>query len=59
MITTWDCETTTRTSFKRKANPFDPGNWVVTHGFKRVGDAGVIRDGYNAEQANARRNGSR
>lgn len=30
----WDCETTTRTSFKRKANPFDPLNHVVTHAFK-------------------------
>lgn len=35
--TTWDIECTTRTSFKRKANPFDPLNWVVTHGFKRKG----------------------
>jgi DNA polymerase-1 len=29
----WDIETTTKTSFKRKANPFDPENWVVTHAF--------------------------
>lgn len=35
--TTWDIETTTRTSFKRKANPFDKGNWVVTHAFKKKG----------------------
>lgn len=35
--TTWDIETTTKTSFKRKANPFDRGNWVVTHGFKKKG----------------------
>ena len=34
---TWDIETTTRTSFKRKANPFDPGNWTVLHGFKDRG----------------------
>lgn len=33
--TTWDTETTTKTSFKRKANPFDSANWVVTHGFKK------------------------
>ena len=35
---TWDCETTTKTSFKRKANPFDPDNWVVTHAWKKHGD---------------------
>ena len=34
---TWDTETTTRTSFKRKANPFDQDNWVVTHAFKKKG----------------------
>lgn len=28
----YDCETTTRTSFGRKANPFDPRNWVVAVG---------------------------
>ena len=31
---TWDTETTTRTSFKRKANPFDPENFVVMSGHK-------------------------
>lgn len=36
---TWDTETTTRTSFKRKANPFDSLNWVVTHAFKKKGGA--------------------
>ena len=30
-----DIETTTHTSFKRKANPFDPRNWVVLAGWKR------------------------
>jgi DNA polymerase-1 len=30
----WDCETTITTSFKRKANPFDAANWVVTHAWK-------------------------
>jgi DNA polymerase-1 len=36
---TWDTETTIATSFKRKANPFDRANWVVTHGFKHKGGA--------------------
>lgn len=36
---TWDTETTTKTSFKRKANPFDKDNWVVTHAFKKKGEA--------------------
>ena len=35
--TTWDTETTIKTSFKRKANPFDNENWVVTHAFKHKG----------------------
>lgn len=30
-----DIETTTHTSYKRKANPFDPRNWVVLAGWKR------------------------
>lgn len=34
---TWDIETTIKASFKRKANPFDPANWVVTHGVKHKG----------------------
>lgn len=29
-----DIETTTHTSYKRKANPFDPRNWVVLAGWK-------------------------
>ena len=37
-VKTWDTETTTKTSFKRKANPFDSANWVVTHGFKSAGN---------------------
>lgn len=41
MFTTWDIETTVTTSFKRKANPFDSRNWVVTHGWKHKGDSGV------------------
>jgi DNA polymerase-1 len=34
---TWDSETTIKTSFKRKANPFDADNWVVTHAYKKKG----------------------
>jgi DNA polymerase-1 len=34
---TWDIETTIHTSFKRKANPFDSANYVVTHGVKHAG----------------------
>ena len=33
----WDVETTIRASFKRKANPFDPENFVVMSGWKRKG----------------------
>lgn len=35
--TVWDVETTTRTNFKRKANPFDPENFVVMSGWRRNG----------------------
>lgn len=37
-IASWDTETTIKTSFKRKANPFDAANWVVTHGVKHKGE---------------------
>lgn len=33
----WDIETSTRTSFKRKANPFDPLNFIVANGYKFKG----------------------
>jgi DNA polymerase-1 len=33
----WDVETTIRTSYKRKANPFDKENYVVMSGYKRAG----------------------
>lgn len=36
---TWDCETTVHTLHKRKASPFNPKNWVVTHGYKKKGGA--------------------
>lgn len=35
----YDRETTTRTSFKRKANPYDSLNWTVALGFKHQGGA--------------------
>lgn len=35
--TVWDVETTTRTSFKRKGNAFDPENFVVMSGWRRNG----------------------
>ncbi len=48
-LTTFDIETTTTTSFKRKANPFDAANWCVTVGFKGKDDSGVTehRFGHN------------
>jgi len=33
----WDVETTIRTSYKRKGNPFDPENFVVMSGWLRKG----------------------
>ena len=33
-----DIETTTVTTYKRKANPFDPANWVVLAGYQKRGD---------------------
>lgn len=50
MLTTWDTETTIRTSFKRKANPFDPVNWVVTHGFKHQGQTGVTEHRFGRQR---------
>ncbi len=35
----FDYETTTAASFKRKANPFDPKNWVVLEAYKTLGDS--------------------
>lgn len=46
-MTTWDTETTTATLFKRKASPFSPDNWVVTHAFKpRNGEVTEHRFGH-------------
>jgi DNA polymerase-1 len=36
---TWDIETTTGLHLKRKASPFTPINWTVTHAFKKKGGA--------------------
>jgi DNA polymerase-1 len=41
---TWDVETTIRSSFKRKGNPFDPLNHVVMSGYKREG--GKVQSDY-------------
>lgn len=41
MYATWDIETTITTRFKRKANPYIPENWTVTHGVKHKGDSAV------------------
>lgn len=34
----WDLETTIKQSFKRKANPFDPDNFIVANGYKFKGE---------------------
>lgn len=34
----FDLETTIKQTHKRKANPFDPDNWVVARGWKHQGD---------------------
>lgn len=39
MYLVFDLETTIKSSFKRKANAFDPDNWVVARGWKYEGDA--------------------
>lgn len=36
--TVWDTETTIKASYKRKANPFDPANFIVMQGYRRNGD---------------------
>ncbi len=38
---TWDIETTIRPHLKRKASPFTPDNWTVTHAFANKGEAPV------------------
>jgi DNA polymerase-1 len=52
MYTTWDIETTVHTKFKRKANPFIPENWTVTHGFKRKGQTGVTEHRFGKQRPN-------
>lgn len=46
----WDCETTTRTKFKRKASAFCADNWVVTHGFKKKGDSSVTEHRFGKQR---------
>jgi DNA polymerase-1 len=52
MYTTWDIETTVHTKFKRKANPFIPENWTVTHGFKKKGQTGVTEHRFGKSRPN-------
>jgi DNA polymerase-1 len=33
--TVWDVETSIKSSFKRKGNPFDPENYIVSQGYRR------------------------
>ena len=40
----WDVETTTYELMKRKASPFDPRNWVVTHAWKRYDEQAVTEE---------------
>lgn len=49
---TLDTETTIKSGFKRKADPFDPLNWVVYLGYKKNGDTQTTmkRYGNKAEQ---------
>lgn len=49
----WDIETTTRSSFKRKGNPFDPENKVVMSGWKKKGGT-VVGEYFGAGQPDAR-----
>lgn len=50
MHATWDTETTIKASFKRKANPFDPANYVVTHGVKFNGQPTVVEHRFGRER---------
>lgn len=36
-VRAWDIETQTNALFKRKASPWHPDNWVVTHAFQDIG----------------------
>ena len=46
-----DLETTIKASYKRKANPFDPDNWVVMRGHKYKGDAKPTGHRYPTREA--------
>ena len=45
----WDLETTIHTSFKRKANPFDPNNFVVMQGYRYKGGP-IVGDYYGRQR---------
>ena len=49
---TFDTETTTASSFKRKANPFNDANYVVTFGVKHKGDVGVKEYRFGRQRPN-------
>lgn len=42
----FDLETTIHSSFKRKANPFDPRNWIVLAGWHTAGTEGIAHKRY-------------
>lgn len=46
-----DVETTIRTSFKRKANAFDPNNWVVYVGTKDKDSESTVRRFHSKEES--------
>lgn len=46
----FDEETSTKESFKRKANPFDNDNWIVARGWKYKGDARCSWVYYNSKE---------
>lgn len=46
----WDCETTIKERFKRKASPFHPENWVVTHAWRGKDDAQVVEVRFGRER---------
>lgn len=50
MHATWDTETTIKASFKRKANPFDKANYVVTHGVKFNGQPTVVEHRFGKQR---------
>lgn len=43
----FDTETTILSSYKRKADPFNPGNWVVYAGYQPEGKGEVVKHKFN------------